>query len=189
MIDIFKMNDDVEYFEKLALDKMKEEKYAIVVNIAKLFPKVMPLIEATIPKVEMGIRRYLMACLIEQNDITSAKLLIHEEEPLLTEDKVFLIRKQFFKVGNAKKAALLIKEFELGLDIISTEFDEIEHVIISDSMNFFMGQFGVSFKHYSQQNILRLADYLMDYSPQKYGKPLAFLIERLIKHGNLDEAK
>jgi hypothetical protein len=168
---------------------MKEEKYREVVNIASLFPEVLPRIEATMVKCEVGMRRFLMACLIEQNDITSAKLLIHEQEPMLTEDKVFLIRKQFFKVGNAKKAALLIKEFELSLDIISNEFDEIEHTIISDSMNFFMGQFGVSFKHYSMQNILRLADYLTDYSSQKYGKPLAFLVERLFKHGNLDEAK
>ena len=39
------------------------------------------------------------------------------------------------------------------------------------------------------QNVLRLADYLVDHGPQKYGKPLAFLIERLVKHDNLDEAK
>lgn len=39
------------------------------------------------------------------------------------------------------------------------------------------------------QNVLRLADYLVDHGPQKYGKPLAFLIEKLVKHDNLDEAK
>ena len=39
------------------------------------------------------------------------------------------------------------------------------------------------------QNVLRLADYLVDHGPQKYGKPLAYLIERLVKHDNLDEAK
>ena len=138
----------------------------------------------------MGIKRFLMAMLIEQNDITSAKLLIRDTNPENKEDKVFLIRKQFFKVRNAKKAALLIKEFDLSLETISTEFDEIERIIIGDSMNILMNKFGVSFfKHYSRQNVLRLADYLIDYSSQNYGRPLVWFIEKLFSHSNLDEAK
>lgn len=79
-----------------------------------------------------------MAQLIEQNDVTSAKLLIREEDPLMTEDKIFLVNKQFFKIRNAKKAALMIKEFGLPLGTINKEFYEIETIIISESMNFFM---------------------------------------------------
>lgn len=84
---------------------------------------------------------------------------------------------------------MLIKEFDLDLDTISNEFEGIENIIISDAMNFYMKQFDVSFKHYRVQNVLRLADYLVDYGPQRYGKPLAYFIERLIKHEVLDEAK
>jgi hypothetical protein len=56
-------------------------------------------------------------------------------------------------------------------------------------MNFFMQQFGISFKHYSLENVLRFADYLIDMSVQKYGKPLVYLIEKLYMHSIYDEAK
>lgn len=36
---------------------------------------------------------------------------------------------------------------------------------------------------------MRLADFLVDHGGQKYGKPLAYFIERLFAHDNLDEAK
>ena len=128
--------------------------------------------------------------LIKQNDITSARLLMTSTNPEdVKADKIFLIRSYFAQVRNTKKAAQLIKEFELDLKTIDSEFYEIEEVVINESMNFYMQQFGVSFKHYSMQNVLRLADYLVDHGPQKYGKPLAFLIEKLVKHDNLDEAK
>ena len=39
------------------------------------------------------------------------------------------------------------------------------------------------------ENTLRLADYLVDVGPQKYGKSLTYLIEKLHKHQILDEAK
>ena len=47
----------------------------------------------------------------------------------------------------------------------------------------------MSFKHYSIQNVLRLADYLVDQSPQCYFKPISILVTKLYKHGCLDEAK
>lgn len=72
--------------------------------------------------------------------------------------------KQFFKVRNAKKAAQLIKEFKLPLEVVQREFQEIEDIIVKDAMNFYMMQFGVSFKHYHMESVLRLADYLVDYS-------------------------
>lgn len=84
---------------------------------------------------------------------------------------------------------MLIKEFDLDLETISREFESVENIIINDAMTFYINQFGVSFKHYSMQNVLRLADYLVDYGPQQYGKPLAYLIERLHKNDVLDEAK
>lgn len=68
-----------------------------------------------------------MAQLIEQNDITTAKLLIKEdnlEEARI--QKIFLVNKQFYKCHNAKKAAQLIKEFNLDFQTIQTEFEEIE---------------------------------------------------------------
>lgn len=83
----------------------------------------------------------------------------------------------------------MIKEFDLDLSTISDEFYHIEEIIVNDSMNFYLNQFGVSFKHYSMENCLRLADYLIDVGPQKYGKPLCYLIEKLHKHEILDEAK
>ena len=84
---------------------------------------------------------------------------------------------------------MLIKEFDLDLSTISDEFYHIEEIIVNDSMNFYLNQFGVSFKHYSMENTLRLADYLVDVGPQKYGKSLTYLIEKLHKHEILDEAK
>ena len=84
---------------------------------------------------------------------------------------------------------MLIKEFDLDLETISDEFYHIEEIIVNDSMNFYLNQFGVSFKHYSMENTLRLADYLIDFGPQRYGKSLSYLIEKLHKHYILDEAK
>ena len=100
-----------------------------------------------------------------------------------------MVTRYYAKIRNHKKAAQLIKEFGLDLKTINQEFFEIEEAIIADSMNFYCNQFGVSFKHYSIQNVLRLADFLVDHSPQQYGKPIAFLIEKLIKHDLMDEAK
>ena len=77
--------------------------------------------------------------LIKQNDITSARLLMTSKDAdQMKADKIFLIRSYFAQVRNTKKAAQLIKEFELDLQTIDQEFYEIEEVIISESMNFYM---------------------------------------------------
>lgn len=44
---------------------------------------------------------------------------------------------------------MLIKEFDLDAETIAREFAQIESIVINESMNFYMNQFGVSFKHYS----------------------------------------
>ena len=119
--------------------------------------------------------------------MTTARLLISEDNK--RDDQVFIVQQQFNQVRNAKKAAMLIKEFDLDLSTISDEFYHIEEIIVNDSMTFYLNQFGVSFKHYSMENTLRLADYLVDVGPQKYGKSLTYLIEKLHKHYILDEAK
>jgi hypothetical protein len=119
--------------------------------------------------------------------VTTARLLISEDNKI--DDQVFIVQQQFNQVRNAKKAAMLIKEFDLDLSMISDEFYHIEEIIVNDSMNFFLNQFGVSFKHYSMENTMRLADYLVDVGPQRYGKSLTYLIEKLHKHDILDEAK
>jgi hypothetical protein len=116
-------------------------------------------------------------------------LISDRDKDKASADKIFLVHKQFYKYRNAKKSAQLIKEFKLDLDVIQKEFGEIENIIVSEAMNFYMGQFGVSFKHYSMENVLRLAEYLTDYNLQNYGKPLAYLIERLVVHENMDEAR
>lgn len=77
--------------------------------------------------------------LIKQNDITSARLLMTSTNPEdVKADKIFLIRSYFAQVRNTKKAAQLIKEFELDLKTIDSEFYEIEEVVINESMNFYM---------------------------------------------------
>lgn len=189
MIDIFDMKNDLTFFTELALSKHQEDKVREVVFIISLFPKILEDMEAKNTKSTMPMRRQLMAQLIEQNDITTAKLLVSEDKELGSSDKIFLVHKQFFKYRNAKKSAQLIKEFKLDLSVIQQEFEEIENIIVGDAMNFYMKQFGVSFKHYSMDNVLRLAEYLTDFNLQNYGKPLAFLIEKLVHHELFDEAK
>jgi len=94
MIEIFSMKGDQTFFSGFAQEKMKEEKYREVVFLASLFPGILNDIQNSSDfKSTLGIRRYLMAQLIEQNDVTSAKLLLGTEEPILTEDKIFLVNK------------------------------------------------------------------------------------------------
>lgn len=138
MIDIFGMKDDTAFFEELANTKMTQEKFRDVVFIVSLFPYILEGLERDC-KGGMDVRRKLMASLIEQNDITTAKLLVREECPEAERaDKIFLINKQFYKYRNAKKSAQLIKEFKLDLATIQAEFEEIEAIILNDCMNFFM---------------------------------------------------
>ena len=148
MIDIFKMKDDIEFFASLCESKMKEEKFREVVFICDLFAEIMHELDKKCSNKQLGIRKQLMSELIEQNDITSAKLLVREDE-----DRIFLVHKQFYKYNNAKKSAQLNKEFKLPLSLIQTEFEEIENIIIQDCMNFYMKQFAVSFKHYNLENV------------------------------------
>lgn len=91
----------------------------------------------------------------------------HVDKAAQTADQVFVIQRQFAQVRNAKKAAVLIKECDLDIETVSREFVEIEDIIINEAMCFYMPQFGVSFKTgtYIEQNVLRLADYLIDYGP------------------------
>lgn len=116
-------------------------------------------------------------------------MLVKETDETYKDDVIFIIQAQFKKVRNAKKASMLIKEYGVDLEVIGKEFAEIEHIIINESVNFFMQLFEVSFKHYSMENVLRLADFLADLGDQKYFKPLAYFIARLHAHSNLDEAK
>ena len=140
------------------LQKIKEEKYRDVVHLKSLFPDILD-----DPKFKEYNKNYLMLKLIQQNDVTTARLLISEDEK--RDDQIFIVQQQFNQVRNAKKAAMLIKEFDLDLSTISDEFYHIEEIIVNDSMNFYLNQFGVSFKHYSMENTLRLADYLVDVGP------------------------
>ena len=140
---------------------MSEQKYRDVVFIQQLFPKILDDFQSfeDFDPEKGSIRFYLMQKLILQNDVTTAKILVTEEAG----DKIYLIQRQFAQVRNAKKAALLIKEFSLDLKVIDKEFAEIESCIINESMNFYMQQFGVSWKHYNMENVLRLADFLVDH--------------------------
>jgi hypothetical protein len=158
MIDIFGLGGELAFFKELATLKIAEQKYRDVVVLKSLFPD---LLDG--PQFAEYNKHFLMRKLIEQNDVTTARLLIAAEAP--RDDQVFLIQQQFNQVRNAKKAAMLIKEFDLDLDTISQEFYHIEEIIVRDSMNFYLQQFGVSFKHYSMDNTIRLADYLVDFGP------------------------
>lgn len=62
MIDIFSLKEETEFFHKLALDKMAEDRFREVVHITFLFPDLLFKLEA--PN-NQGIRRWLMACLID----------------------------------------------------------------------------------------------------------------------------
>lgn len=158
MIEIFSLKNEMQFFKELAEQKIKEEKYRDVVHLKSLFPDILD-----DPKFKEYNKNYLMLKLIQQNDVTTARLLISEDEK--RDDQIFIVQQQFNQVRNAKKAAMLIKEFDLDLSTISDEFYHIEEIIVNDSMNFYLNQFGVSFKHYSMENTLRLADYLVDVGP------------------------
>lgn len=98
------------------------------------------------------------------------------------EDKIFIVHCQYKQIKNTKKAALLIKEFNIDLDTIYKEFGEIENKILNDCMTFYIKQFGINFKDspmVTENEVMRLADYLVDHGPQKYGRGLWWLIEKL----------
>jgi hypothetical protein len=59
----------------LAEQKIKEEKYRDVVHLKSLFPDILD-----DPKFKEFNKNYLMLKLIQQNDVTTARLLISEDE-------------------------------------------------------------------------------------------------------------
>lgn len=181
MIEVFKLENEIQFFKQMAVKKMEENKPRDVVMLAEIYPCILDEFEKNGTK---NIRRDLMRKLIQQNDVTTARILVQTED-----DKLFLIRAQYMQTNNAKKAAALIKEYALSDETITKEFAQIEQKILNDGMNFYMKQFEVSFKHYSEENLFRCADFLTDCGPQKYGKGLAWLIERLVKHSIEDEAR
>mmetsp|Transcript_1928 Transcript_1928/g.2758 ORF Transcript_1928/g.2758 Transcript_1928/m.2758 type:complete len:290 (+) Transcript_1928:426-1295(+) len=176
MIEIFDLSEETEFFNELTLQKLKEGKFRDVVFIWTIYPK---MVEATnfIGWDEgdpISVRIFLMRKLIDDNDVTTARIMLEENVPQeqrraspqeITDCKVFLAKHQYRVVKNHKKAAALIKELNLDCEVIREHFADIELRVLEDSINFFFMQFGVSFKHFSMENLLRLADYLTDKSP------------------------
>jgi hypothetical protein len=77
MIDIFDLKNEKKFFLELSEMKMKEEKYREVVHIISIFPEIMS--KMTPAEADGDIRYELMDKLIQQNDITSARLLMAKE--------------------------------------------------------------------------------------------------------------
>jgi hypothetical protein len=84
MIEIFGLENELDFFKDLASEKIKEEKYRDVVFLKSLFPTILD-----DPKFKEYNKHYLMLKLIQQNDVTTARLLISEET--LLDDQVFLV--------------------------------------------------------------------------------------------------
>jgi hypothetical protein len=78
MIDIFGLKNELKFFLELSEMKMKEEKYREVVHIFSIFPEIMS--QMTPAETDGDIRYELMDKLIQQNDITSARLLMAKED-------------------------------------------------------------------------------------------------------------
>ena len=141
MIEIFKLHDEIKFFQQIAYKKLRENKPRDVVLIYEIFPRVLEQFESCadfeVDEDEASdtihVRHYLMRKLIQQNDITTARILMQTQE-----DRIFLVHCQYKQIKNTKKAALLIKEFNIDLDTIYKEFAEIENKILNDCMTFYV---------------------------------------------------
>ena len=85
MIEIFSLKNEMQFFKELAEQKIKEEKYRDVVHLKSLFPDILD-----DPKFKEYNKNYLMLKLIQQNDVTTARLLISEDEK--RDDQIFIVQ-------------------------------------------------------------------------------------------------
>ena len=84
MIEVFKLENEIQFFKQMAVKKMEENKPRDVVMLAEIYPCILDEFEKNGTK---NIRRDLMRKLIQQNDVTTARILVQTED-----DKLFLIR-------------------------------------------------------------------------------------------------
>lgn len=118
----------------------------------------------------------IMLKLVDGNKLETAKLLIQHDDKL----KVQLIT-TLSTNDNAKKAAILIKDFRMNID----DFPEVKERILKSSMRYFLGRNLYKKKGHSDFLTLdRIEDLLVGIKQM-----LGYLVEDLSHKGKKQEAK